>query len=51
MIFFINPQKIIAKDDKELCNSISIKTKLPNSLELELEQSLRFKDAYQSYKK
>ena len=50
MIFFINPQKIIAEDDKELWNSIGIKTKLPNSLELELEQSLRFKDQMSSFK-
>ena len=50
MIFFINPQKIIAEDDKELWNSIGIKTKLPNSLELELEQSLRFRDQMSSFK-
>ena len=50
IIFFINPQKIIAEDDKELWNSIGIKTKLPNSLELELEQSLRFRDQMSSFK-
>ena len=50
MIFFTNPQKIIAEDDKELWSSIGIKTKLPNSLELDLEQSLRFRDQISSFK-
>lgn len=49
-LFVISPQKIIAENDKELWNSIGIKTKLPNSFELELEQSLRFKDQMSSFK-
>ena len=40
----------MAEDDKELWNSIGIKTKLPNSLELDLEQSLRFRDQMTSFK-
>ena len=50
MMYFIIPQKIIAENDKELWNSIGIKKKLPNSFELELEQSLRFKDQMSSFK-
>ena len=40
----------MAEDDKELWNSIGIKTNLPNSLELDLEQSLRFGDQMSSFK-
>ncbi len=47
LLFF---QGVSAADDTESWSSIGFETKLPNSLELELEQSLRLKDQMSSFK-
>ena len=47
LLFF---QGVSAADDTESWSSIGFETKLPYSLELELEQSLRLKDQMSSFK-